>query len=496
MASLVSWLLGRTPQGPAAIPTDEVVPLHPFDDTLGLRDFTLIWTFKFDEVLDADLLGQSLSRLFKMEGWRKLGGRIHLRPDGKAEIHVPQPFTKQRPPLYFTKEHHDICLANHPEASKLPEASAQPAMFPSARHYSGLALGPGAPRTIQDYFQNDVPQFSLHVVTFTDGTLVSISFNHVSSDLGGLTAILKAWGSMLAGKPEEVAPFVGYKDDPMKEIYKPDNPTLRRPIIAEFQLTGWRAPIWALRHVIETWWTGLEGRMMCIPKKAIDAVIQDARDHIALNGDAGLFVSENDVVMAICNRLLASPLSLDRSMINLIIVDARSRVKSAFRDNAAYVQNMSSIAVFACQAKEAVELPIGEVALRSRIAVTEQCTEEQVKSTVQETYDALVSTGNPAIIGKDVNSLFMVVSNWSKAGFLTRFDFSPAIVKPARSTRSGAKPGHPVYFHSGSLGKGFPSTNRVFVMGRDLTGNFWLSGELPTASWESGMRFFNSYMRE
>lgn len=340
----------------------------------------------------------------------------------------------------------------------------------------------------------DVPQFSLHVVTFTDGTLVSLNFNHVTSDLGGLIAILKAWGSILAGKPEEVAPFIGYRDDPMAELYKPKEQTTIKSILAQTQLEGWRAPVWALRHLVETWWTGLEGRMICIPKKAIDAIIQDARDHVALKGDADLFVSENDVVMAICNRLLASRLALNRSIVNLIVVDARSRVKSVFWDDAAYVQNTNSAAIFLCQANEALELPIGEIALRSRIAVAEQCTEEQLKSTAKHTYDSLIATGNPLVIGKDISSLFMVVSNWSKAGFLDKFDFSPAIVKPSRTVRPGAKPGHAVYFHSQPLGKGFFSMNMVTIMGRDLTGNFWLSGEFSAATWDSAIEFFNSYM--
>ncbi|KAH6874790.1 hypothetical protein B0T10DRAFT_498562 [Thelonectria olida] len=494
MSSLLSWLFGREPQGPPVVPSDDVIPVHLFDDTLALRDYTLIWTFKFDEVLDADLLGESLSRLFEMEGWRKLGGRLRLRPDGKAEIHVPRPFTKDRPSLHFTKTHHDMRMAHHPEASNLPEATAQPTTFPGARSFSSLALGPGAPRTIQDYFTLDVPLFALHVVTFTDGTLVSINFNHVVSDLGGLVAIFKAWTSILAGKHDEVAPFIGYRDDPMTDMYKPKSPTTEKSILAQTQLNGWKAAIWALRHLLETWWTGLEGRIICIPKKAIDAIIRDARDHVALKGDADLFVSENDVVMGICNRLLASRLALNRSIVNLVVVDARSRVKSVFRDDAAYVQNTNSAAIFLCQAKEALDLPIGEMALRSRIAVAEQCTEEQLKSTAKHTYDSLISTGNPPAIGKDIGSLLMVVSNWSKAGFLDKFDFSPAVVKPAETARSGAQPGHPVYFHSQPLGRGFFSMNMVTIMGRDLTGNFWLSGEFSAATWDAAIEFFSSYM--
>ncbi|KAL7786963.1 hypothetical protein V8C37DRAFT_391339 [Trichoderma ceciliae] len=39
-------------------------------------------TSEVDEVLDADRLGNSLSQLFQMDGWIKLGGRIRLRVNG------------------------------------------------------------------------------------------------------------------------------------------------------------------------------------------------------------------------------------------------------------------------------------------------------------------------------------------------------------------------------------------------------------------------------
>lgn len=85
MASHLYRLLGLGPKRvpPPIDPTDEVAPLHFFDDTPTLRPFTLMWTFRFDEVLDADKLGSSLAALFQMEGWRKLGGRIRLRVRSK-----------------------------------------------------------------------------------------------------------------------------------------------------------------------------------------------------------------------------------------------------------------------------------------------------------------------------------------------------------------------------------------------------------------------------
>lgn len=64
---------------PPVVGTDEVVPVHLFDDLPGYRKTLLLWTFQFNDVLDAEKLHGSLSELIeKGDGWRKLGGRLRL----------------------------------------------------------------------------------------------------------------------------------------------------------------------------------------------------------------------------------------------------------------------------------------------------------------------------------------------------------------------------------------------------------------------------------
>lgn len=58
------------------VPTDEVLPMHHFDDNLLNRSIVLAWTLRFSDVLDADKLHDSLARLLEIGDWRKLGGRI------------------------------------------------------------------------------------------------------------------------------------------------------------------------------------------------------------------------------------------------------------------------------------------------------------------------------------------------------------------------------------------------------------------------------------
>ena len=64
---------------PPVFPTDEVIPVHLFDDSAAARGIVLVSTYKFDDVLDPCKLHTSLSHLFQMEGWRRFGGRFRYR---------------------------------------------------------------------------------------------------------------------------------------------------------------------------------------------------------------------------------------------------------------------------------------------------------------------------------------------------------------------------------------------------------------------------------
>jgi hypothetical protein len=85
MSSLFSRVFGYGPErsAPPIVPTDEVLPCHLLDNIAALRAYTYMWMFRFEDVLDPDMLHDSLSQLFEMEGWRRLGGRIRLRVSAK-----------------------------------------------------------------------------------------------------------------------------------------------------------------------------------------------------------------------------------------------------------------------------------------------------------------------------------------------------------------------------------------------------------------------------
>lgn len=73
-------LFGRgKPQRPARVLTDEVLPLYDFDARPQVRDIIIGWTLRFDDILDAQKLNDTLTRLVETGDWRKLGGRLRER---------------------------------------------------------------------------------------------------------------------------------------------------------------------------------------------------------------------------------------------------------------------------------------------------------------------------------------------------------------------------------------------------------------------------------
>lgn len=71
-------VLGAQParSAPPRVETDDVYPVHMLDDTKTLRGIVVTWTLRFNDVLDADKLHESLSKLLEIGHWAKLGGRL------------------------------------------------------------------------------------------------------------------------------------------------------------------------------------------------------------------------------------------------------------------------------------------------------------------------------------------------------------------------------------------------------------------------------------
>lgn len=68
-----------SPVVPARIPTDEVIPLHVWDDSPLYRRIALYNLKVLDDVLDPEKLRGGLETLVSERTWRKLAGRLRKK---------------------------------------------------------------------------------------------------------------------------------------------------------------------------------------------------------------------------------------------------------------------------------------------------------------------------------------------------------------------------------------------------------------------------------
>ena len=152
------------------------------------------------------------------------------------------------------------------------------------------------------------------------------------------------------------------------------------------------------------------------------------------NESGGAFISDGDILLAVAQRLASTSCQREsnRTSKHLLAVNPRDRAKSIFRADAAYVQNTPSGVLIACAAPPALETSPGELAWHARKDIAQQTTEGQLKASAAAPADHKRETGSSPMFGA-LDGLLSMSSNLGKAKLLESIDFSPAIIKAAKT---------------------------------------------------------------
>ncbi|KAI1632898.1 hypothetical protein F4809DRAFT_625518 [Biscogniauxia mediterranea] len=466
----------RKPASPAKVPTDTVVPLHFFDDTPLWRAFILYSMFVFDAVLDPVKLRNSLEALAKRDGWRKLGARMRRTQTGSLEYHIPSEFTDERPALSYSHISHNTCAAEHPIASRLPRPSSRPATVCDPDTFRELFLPQGGPVKLDDYLARDVPQIGLHVVSFTDRTLVTIYWPHTLMDAMGQRALLDAWMLKLAGRDDDIPMPHGAdaSPDPLADLGK--NPTESHKLSLQRMSTFGLAK-YGLGNVFD-FLRSQENRMVCVPSSFLTGLRDMALAQLASDGHESPFLTEGDVLCAWWTRIVITHLPRD-SQRSVVLNNAYSMRDTLAGDllpgkGSTYVSNAISFIPVLLTAQDIFEKPLGHIALQIRRAITSLGTRAQVEAFTGMWREAVGKL--PPFFG-DGTMHMLTYSNWSKAK-LYEVDFSGAITTPCQTTGSTGKP---TYVQNNQFGLVLP--NGFPIIGKDNGGNYWLSGYLNQGQW-------------
>ncbi|KAH6985360.1 hypothetical protein EDB80DRAFT_224194 [Ilyonectria destructans] len=471
---------------PPKVETDDVYPVHFLDDLPSYRAMVLSWTLRFNDVLDADKLHNALAKLLERGDWRKLGGRVRTRSDGKLEIHVPKEFTSNRPAVRYTRNVFDISIREHPLASQLPRATDTALMHPGAFHFRSFGARADAPTTLEDFLYSDEPQLALHITSFSDATLVALLFPHTMTGALGQRDLVAAWSKVLAGREDEVSPLEGAREDVLNGAGTDADNDQEPSVLAPKELKGVRLLRFILRFMWDVCWhPAIESRMICLPPKFVAKLRETALDDLGpQNGGAeAAFVSEGDVLTAWATRFIAKSRGGSRPATIYNAVDIRrSRVKAAWVPGAAYVQNLTLSSYTIMSAADLLHVPLGMLAYMIREDLQRQATDPQLRTSMRR-----LRAGGRKYQGPlygEPDSLLVIFSNWTKANFYDVIDFAPAVVKSGGAGGKEMTRGKPVYMHSQPMVSSAWTRNVFNIVGKDLSGNCWITALLLPGDWQ------------
>ncbi|KAE9994086.1 hypothetical protein EG327_001484 [Venturia inaequalis] len=483
-------LLGSSPPPPPTraerIETDDVYPIYKADQSKQLRELLMIWTLKFNDVLDPGLLQTSLTELLEIGDWRKLGGRFRQKDDGDLEIHVPRTFSKERPALEYFHSSFPSVIEEHPTAKQIPPLPDHPCLFPFP-DYTGFADYPGAPESLEDYLCKDTPIVSLHVLSFQNATLVVLRYSHMLMDAMAQSAFLRAWCLVLSGNASQVPKLLGARGDVVAEIVSESASKMASQeefILGKRQLKGWKMFLFGLHSIWDSLWNPPSvTKIIFFPKSAIDKLRERAQNDLVslFPNKEPPFLSDGDILSAWFGQTVAQSLTASRPITLLQTTNLRFRFPVL--KGGSYMQNMT-MPVWSTLPEP---LSLGNIALKHRNDLIEQTAEPQALAVL----DAFAK-GTPSVCAP-TNSLIAIITNWRKADFFNVARFEAAVTAVGDTSPGRKNPPGTIVFNNAYVPPSGPTFANVFaVLGKDLEGNYWAQSVLLPSAWPT----FEQALRE
>lgn len=387
------------------------------------------------------------------------------------EFHIPQEFSRdRRPAVGYTHVVHDMDMADHPLASKIPSGtkSDRPVIVGDPDEFAELSCGPGCPQSLDDYLNFDRPVLGVRIVSFTDATMVTLHWLHIACDALGMKAVLQNWILMMQGREDEVPMLHGFEQDPLQELGR--HPT-EPHVLADSVMSTGSSLLYGLRNGYSLVFGPKEGRMVCIPAAFWKKLRTDALAELVAAGVEKPFLTENDVLTAWWTRLALTRLAPETPVTIMMAMSARRALeKDLLPPDKLYVSNCLAFMNLLMPQKDLYQ-SLGTLAGQIRRGINEQGTREQI-----EAYEGLVRAAAyplPLFMGNG-STHQISYSNWTKAD-LFKMDFSVAAVKPRH------EPLLPSFTSHAQIP--FKCPEAFIIMGKDSHDNYWLQGYRVAGQW-------------
>jgi hypothetical protein len=388
--------------------------------------------------------------------------------------------------VFCTRETFPISIEQHPQAKRLPKATTDASIQAGPQDFRTFAARGDAPSTLEDFTHSDLPQLSLHITSFTDATLVGLSWPHTLMDVMGQSALLQAWSLVLAGRDSEVPKLLGAREDAVIAAAEASSAPIEQFKLGAKRLAGTSMLWFGARFGWDLLTSKTaETRTICMPKTFVEELRQQAMAELAAEHGEGtdVFISDGDTLTAWGVRAVALSSPKPRPVTALHPLNMRFRLPSLMNARGVYIGNMA-IAACTFLSAETAAGGLGPIALQNRRHLSEQSTEAQVLAFVRELCHNPALGGDPSIVCGDPNAILVPFTNWTKAEFTKVVDFSPAVVGgPGRDESRANPPGSLTFHHAQSLRENPAARNVFVIMGKDQDENYWITATLHPPTW-------------
>lgn len=369
---------------------------------------------------------------------------------------------------------------------------AYPSILDTPENLDPILRGPRAPLHMDDLIYTDRPNLTLHVISFTDATFVTLTYSHSLMDGVGKREVVTNWSKVLAGRLSDVKPVARFDEDPMARVAnQPGDPFVHE----QMMLRGWGKWYWVFNLLIWMFRNPIRRqRNLFIPAAAFARIRKQAEstddelDQSAVKAPPP-YLSDGVILTAWLARLacLCIPPNSKRPISISSAVDLRGCLQAPDIDpSRAYIQNLVAYTWTHLNVVGLVQGPLGRAATAIRTSLKTQLTVPQTKAAARVTYDAVKKDGSVNMF-TNRNSFTVSVSSVAKANYLEAIDFSPAIMNPSGtrirlSSETVTPCGMPIWQFS-TPHCSFKPPCLIVVQGKDREGNYWVQLVLAAAVW-------------
>lgn len=358
-------------------------------------------------------------------------------------------------------------------------------------HFNSITTHENAPNKIEDYLSADIPQLFIHVVTFTDTSLITVTFLHTIFDAMGLSYFLQAWTKVLSGQEEQVPPFLGFNEDTIEA--KTDDVPADQHVLSNKLFTRFQMGVFIFMRWWENYWyPDIQDKVIAIPHRYVERMREKALQELKAqssptSSESGdIFISDGDILLSLLSKTLVTALNPAPSNPVLIsnVFDMRAVLGISHASAGAYTGNATIPACTAFDAGTLTQDPTSKIALQLRRSLDEQRVPTQVHAMSALRKKTLAETGFLPIVG-DPRQISILCTNWHRARFF-ELDFSAARVdEDKKCAGAGAGPCRPTYINTAGPSPLGPHVmrNLVTVTGKDGVKNWWLQILARASAW-------------